>query len=669
MLASVMIATASALTIMRKFLYRKLTCVFTLLFCLAAAVPAGAGEAPWLRISSAHFSLLTDAGDKRGREILLRFEQMRSMFSILLMRPKLNMPEPLDIIAVKDDKEYAEVAYKGQNPKAFFLPGEDRNYIVLNASEENPWHAVEYDFARLYMNYNYPPTPAWFDEGFAEYFSGMRLDNKVVQLGSDPALRRTWRQDLIGNQTKLRYVPKSFTELLNAPIWLATPDLFTMRLTPTTYENSRHTLFNAQSWIVMHYLINKEKLSQTGTYFDLVENQKLPVDQAVQKAYGMTIPQFDKEVKDYFHSLDPLFKALDLSTQPGEVEVGGVTSTIAAPVGPGDLGMNAQAVPLPEALALVAEMSERVGEHRDASVQELKALIADPKMESAVAHRALAWDLMQNHKFEDATEELGKATDIDRNDAWSRYYLALVKYHAAQGSGEEFHGLGNMMQDLRAVLDWYPDFAQAYAMLATARIEGGGTSSALDAIRAAMRLSPRNESYSLILAKVYMAGKHWDDATDVLTRLKSSRDPQIVKAAKKNLEDLPTLKKYGILPKESATELPPDGKAETPPPVEKERENEEAPAKPAPAVEKEPDKRPVLFLKGTLVKVDCTQPAAAVMTVNNGKRSLKLHTDNYKAMLLIGADEFSCSWRNRNVSVNYKASGTADGDLVSVEIN
>ncbi|HZQ69972.1 MAG TPA: hypothetical protein VFA68_15715 [Terriglobales bacterium] len=663
-----MIAIASALTIMDSRLCRRFL-LLTLLGCLA--VPARAGEDPWLRISSAHYSLLTDAGDKRGREILLRFEQMRSMFSILLMRPKLNMPEPLDIIAVKDDKEYAELTYKGQNQKSFFLPGEDRNYIVVNASEENPWHAVQWDFARLYMNYNYPPTPAWFDEGFAEYFAGMRLDNKQVQLGADPALRRTWRQDLLGNQIKPRYIPKSFTELLNAPVWLATPDLFTMRLTPSPYDTSRHSLFNAQSWMVMHYLINKEKLSQTGTYFDLVENQKLPVEQAIQRAYGLTVAEFDKEVKDYFHSLTPLFKALDLSTQPGEVEVGGVTQTIAAPIGPGDVGMNAQQVPLPDALALQAEMALRVADRREASIRELKALVADPKMESAIAHRALAWDLMQDRKFEEATEELSKASDLDRNDGWTRYYLALVKYNAAQGSGQEFHGLGNMMQDLRAVLDWYPDFAQAYAMLALARIEGGGTSSALEAIRAAIRLSPRNESYQLILAKVYMAGKHWDDATTVLNQLRVSRDPQIAKAARKNLDDLPTLKKYGILPQESANELPPAAKPAPAPPAAKEPEADESDsaASAAPVVEKEPDKRPVLFLKGTLVKVECTKPSAAVMTVSNGKRSLKLRTDNYKAMLLIGADEFSCSWRNRNVSVNYKAGGSADGDLVSVEIN
>jgi hypothetical protein len=37
-------------------------------------------------------------------------------------------------------------------------------------------------------------------------------------------------------------------------------------------------------------------------------------------------------------------------------------------------------------------------------------------------------------------------------------------------------------------------------------------------------------------------------------------------------------------------------------------------------------------------------------------------------VLLIGADAFSCEWNNRAVSVNYKARGMSDGDLVSLEV-
>jgi hypothetical protein len=47
---------------------------------------------------------------------------------------------------------------------------------------------------------------------------------------------------------------------------------------------------------------------------------------------------------------------------------------------------------------------------------------------------------------------------------------------------------------------------------------------------------------------------------------------------------------------------------------------------------------------------------------------MKLRTENYKSTLVIGADQFSCDWKNRPVSANYKAGGKVDGDLVSLEI-
>src|SRR5258705_10242609 len=110
-----------------------------------------------------------------------------------------------------------------------------------------------------------------------------------------------------------------------------------------------------------------------------------------------------------------------------------------------------------------------------------------------------------------------------------------------------------MMQDLRAVLDWNPEMAEAYSMLAMARVEGGGVNSAMEAMRAAIQLSPRNEGYLLNMAQIYMAGKKWDAATGLLDRLKASQDPQIARAARKNLEDVPTLKKYGLMPQQTVT--------------------------------------------------------------------------------------------------------------------
>ena len=263
--------------------------------CLASS----ADEQPhWIRVSSSHFSVLTDAGDKKGREVAVRLEQMRTVFAQLLMKTRVNMPAPLDVIAFKTDKEYAQIAQirNGQPISApgFFLPGEDRDYVVFNLLEEDPWRSVTHEFAHLLLDHNYPPTQPWFDEGFAEYFSSLRLDNKQAQIGSDPEISALRKQDVPGQQMEVRHPPGSLSELLSTPAWLPISELFTAAHNlANDQEETHHTLFYAQSWIAMHYLLNKNKLSETGTYFDLVENQKLSVEQAIQQAYGMTSAQFD----------------------------------------------------------------------------------------------------------------------------------------------------------------------------------------------------------------------------------------------------------------------------------------------------------------------------------------------------------------------------------------
>ena len=124
------------------FLSRQL---FLVVLLIAPASPAFAfarsSEPKWIRVSSAHFSVLTDAGEKKGREISLRLEQMRNIFSQLFQKTKLQLPEPLDVIALQSDEEYLRVAPLRQgrpiSAPGFFLPGDDRNYIVLDLAAED----------------------------------------------------------------------------------------------------------------------------------------------------------------------------------------------------------------------------------------------------------------------------------------------------------------------------------------------------------------------------------------------------------------------------------------------------------------------------------------------------------------------------------------------------
>jgi hypothetical protein len=87
------------------------------------------------------------------------------------------------------------------------------------------------------------------------------------------------------------------------------------------------------------------------------------------------------------------------------------------------------------------------------------------------------------------------------------------------------------MLDLRSVLEWYPELADAYDLLAVARNAGGGPAAALQAERAAIGLSPRDERYVFHLAQIYVSSKKWEPANVLLDRLKASENPKIATLA------------------------------------------------------------------------------------------------------------------------------------------
>ena len=624
-----------------------------------------------MTVNSAHFLIITDAGEKRGTEAALRLEQMRAVFGTLLARNKLTSPVPVEVLALKSDKDYERLSPVGDNgptdAPGFFLAGEDKDIIVLDLFAIEPWRAIAHPLAHALTEANYPPTQPWFDEGLAEYFSSIRVDNKSVELGGDPEMLRKFREDALGRVREVRNAPKSFTELLSGPLWIPMNELFTMPMnTPGPDEGTHHTLFHAQSWITMHYLISKDMLSQAGQYFQLVQIEHVPVEQAIQRAFGMNAEQFEKTLKAYFQSLTPLFTEQAKADSPDESISGPQVFRSAAPFGPGEVAVVVNKITDDDGHAAMAEVLARQSEHGAQGLKELQTLAQDPA-DNERAHRALAYIYIQKKQFKKAEEELDGAAEENPKDMWVAYYRALVKFKAAQASSKPIEGaLANVQQNLRAVIDWYPDFAEAYHLLGLAELEGGGLNAALNSMRKAIALSPRREWYVMNLADIYISGKKWDNGQEILERLKTSSNKELAASAKKKLDDLPFLKKYGIWPEQAAD-------AQNPKTVESASDSTGAADEDSDDVrpklkERPPDTRPVRFIKGKIVSIDCSNTPTAVVTISSGKRTLKLRSGNYKSMVVVGADQFSCDWRDRPVSANYKANGTSGGDLVSLEV-
>jgi hypothetical protein len=117
----------------------------------------------------------------------MRFEQMRAAFGVLFNKWKVNTGAPVQIVAFRTTKDFRRTApvWKGKAVEltGFFRGGDDRNFIALDTAAPDRWGTVFHEYAHLLINSNFPPMPTWFDEGFAEYCSSLKVDKKQVRFG------------------------------------------------------------------------------------------------------------------------------------------------------------------------------------------------------------------------------------------------------------------------------------------------------------------------------------------------------------------------------------------------------------------------------------------------------------------------------------------------------
>src|ERR1700722_16554324 len=69
-----------------------------------------AGEPQWVEVRSPNFSVVTDAGENRGRGVAMDFGRSGALFGARRTKANLNLPVPLQIVAFRNTKEMRQVA-------------------------------------------------------------------------------------------------------------------------------------------------------------------------------------------------------------------------------------------------------------------------------------------------------------------------------------------------------------------------------------------------------------------------------------------------------------------------------------------------------------------------------------------------------------------------------
>ncbi len=471
--------------------------------CLGSVTPAQ----EWVTVRSPHFVVSTDAGEKRCREVAVRFEQLRLVFEKLLSNEKLNSPLPLQILGFRNAKGFSQIApLRNGKPDpglvGLFQTGGDMNFIALDLSTEAGFPVVFHEYTHSVLHANFRHLPLWFDEGVARYYETARLVNGRAQIGA---------------------TPKYLDTFLYGRALLPVTELFGVTNDAKIYgENSeRRELFYDESWVVVHYLIDKQKMPDFGGYVQLTANQHMPIPGAIEAAFHMTPKQFDEEIAAYLHlSLRQVY-VIDESTGIDE------SSFVSQPLGPID------------AEALIANMHWHSKDYHLKALEEYKDVLArDPNQIDA--NLGLGYDALLSKNYGEAETYLRKAFVADKKNARCQFLFGMLQLRRGSTEENKQELLIDAWNHLKAATTLSPELAEAHSELAYALSKLGDKDGAIKEATTAARLNQGNERYFLDLAEFFFEFKKYEQAKAVFEQLTSSNDPKTAALANQRLETLKT---------------------------------------------------------------------------------------------------------------------------------
>jgi tetratricopeptide (TPR) repeat protein len=262
--------------------------LLVLIWLLIAVTPAFSKD-QWTKVQSKNFTLVGNASESDMRKIAFKLEQFRQTLSLILRKASISTPVPTTVVLFKSDDSFRpfKPRYQGkikQNVGGYFLPGRFMNYIALNIDKEsvNPYEVIFHEYEHFVLHNSLVRLPLWLDEGLAEFYSTFETDGEVkVKIGV-PLSQHIYQlrsQPLLPFKTLLSVDHKS----------------------PHYNESSKAGMFYAESWALVHYLMNGNEMKrqqQLVSFISLLDSG-MTAEQIFLKAFGVDFTTVENELDAY----------------------------------------------------------------------------------------------------------------------------------------------------------------------------------------------------------------------------------------------------------------------------------------------------------------------------------------------------------------------------------
>jgi tetratricopeptide (TPR) repeat protein len=450
----------------------------------------------WREVKSEHFTVITDASERKARNIAWQFEQVRAAIAKAWPWARVQLDVPIFVVAVKDEASMKKMAPEywevrgGTRPAAVFTSGPDGHYVALRAdieSEEqgvNPYNTAFWSYSALVLDASFPRgLPLWLKNGLASVLSNTIIKEKEVQFGKP----LPWVAQEAATGTRV-----SLAELLAVT-----------QASPYYRRSETRSQFDAQSWALVQFLLfglpdrdarlnQMVKLLLTG----------VPSAEAMVRVYG-SLEAVDTAATLYVHQ--GVYKYMRLlvesDTSVAKVPVRVLTATESAiDRGAFHVAMGRGV----EARALVAEI--RASDPAASAADDLEALLLD-----------------REQKRDEALVLFTKAAAAGSTSFWTYYRVATAK----RVSFADRDAVRTTAGYLERATVLNPDFGPAFSYLATLQLELGDHAHALMTAQRAVTLRPGDVSSRLVAARALVQMGRKDEAAAVATEaLQFARDDQ-----------------------------------------------------------------------------------------------------------------------------------------------
>lgn len=264
----------------------------------AVLVVAAPVQAAWKEARSRHFVVYSEGSEASLAEVARKLEKFEFMLRAVSDTRDKGSTAPLKVYLMSSRRAVQDtMGIGGGDGVAGYYSASSRGPIAIGTRPDvdrptrgytraggAPWFDITsesvllHEYTHHFMFQHFPAAyPAWYSEGFAEYYGSTRFrEHDVIE---------------IGHVASHRYATLEFDSWLPLEKMLAAKD----------YSDVAENIdqLYAEGWLLVHYLGNApQRRGQLGRYLDML-NRGIPYPVAMRQAFGADIGKLDSELQAY----------------------------------------------------------------------------------------------------------------------------------------------------------------------------------------------------------------------------------------------------------------------------------------------------------------------------------------------------------------------------------